>query len=99
MRNEICMLTGIKSEGSRIERVTEEIFCRKKSSTRSEFYGAYAVGLKPKFVLEIDLWDWENLSGKLPDDIEPTRVGYRGIEYHILRRYQTNENTMELTVG
>ena len=89
----------MRKNGDKKQKYKEEIFCRKKSSTRSEFYGAYAVGLKPKFVLEIDLWDWENLSGKLPDDIEPTRVGYRGIEYNILRSYQTNENTMELTVG
>lgn len=99
MRNEICTLIGMKADKSTIGRITEDIYCEKKSSTRAEFYGAYAVGLRPKFVLEIDPYDWEMVAEQLEKGSVPTIVLYRGVEYTVLRSYQTNESAMELTVG
>lgn len=89
----------MKADKSTIGQITEDIYCEKKSSTRAEFYGAYAVGLRPKFVLEIDPYDWEMVAEQLEKGSVPTIVSYRGIEYTILRSYQTNESVMELTVG
>lgn len=99
MRNEICTLIGMKADKSTIGQITEDIYCEKKSSTRAEFYGAYAVGLRPKFVLEIDPYDWEMVAEQLEKGSVPTIVSYRGVEYTVLRSYQTNESAMELTVG
>jgi len=47
-------------------------------------------------VLEIDPMDWEYAAG--PDGV-PTMVSYHGKLYNIYRDYQTDESTMELTVG
>ena len=72
------------------------MFCSRKSAGRSEYYAAYAVGLKPKFVLEIDPMDWESLTEQ---GEHANKVIYKGTEYNILRDYQTNESSLELTVG
>ena len=50
-------------------------------------------------MLEIDPYDWEMVAEQLEKGSVPTIVSYRGIEYTILRSYQTNESVMELTVG
>lgn len=96
MRNELCKLIARYSEEEVISQKETEVFCRKKSAVRSEFYAAYAVGLHPRIVLEIDPMDWEYAAG--PDGA-PTMVSYHGKLYNIYRDYQTDESTMELTVG
>ena len=99
MRNELCVLITLYQENGEIERKETEVFCNRKSSNRSEYYAAYAVGLKPRHVLEIDPLDWENASVMNPECILPNKVIYRGTEYNIYRDYQTNEATLELTIG
>ena len=99
MRNDVCTLIGLIVQESEVTRVEKEIYCRRKSSTRSEFYSAYAVGLRPKFLFEIDPFDWEAVMEQLPEGDVPTILRYGTVEYNILLDYQTNESTMELTVG
>ncbi len=96
MRNDICTLIATYADGAEIKRRELEVFCSRKSAGRSEYYAAYAVGLKPKFVLEIDPMDWESLSEQ---GSQANKVLYREVEYNILRDYQTDESTIELTVG
>lgn len=96
MRNEICTLIAVYAEGSERKQRELEVFCSRKSANRSEYYAAYAVGLKPRFVLEIDPMDWESIS---QPESRPNKVLYRGEELNILRDYQTDESTLELTVG
>ena len=94
MRNDVCTLIGLIVQESEVTRVEKEIYCRRKSSTRSEFYSAYAVGL-----FEIDPFDWEAVVEQLPEGTGPTILRYGKMEYNILRGYQTDESTLELTVG
>ena len=96
MRNDLCTLIATYADGSEIKPRELEVFCSRKSAVRSEYYAAYAVGLKPKIVLIIDPMDWESLAeqGDLPN-----KVIYHGKELNILRDYQSDENRMELTVG
>ena len=96
MRNEICTLVVCYNNGAAVERREQEIFCSRKSPARSEYYAAYAVGLKPRLILEINPLDWESMcdSGE-----RPNKVIFRGEEMNILRDYQSDESSMELTVG
>lgn len=96
MRNDICILILNYASGAEIKKKELQVFCSRKSAGRSEYYAAYAVGLKPKFVLEIDPMDWESLTEQ---GEHANKVIYKGTEYNILRDYQTNESSLELTVG
>ena len=96
MRNDICTLIAVYAEGTEIKKRELQVFCSRKSAGRSEYYAAYAVGLKPRCILEIDPMDWECLSGQ---GEKPNKVLYRGEELNILRDYQTDETTVELTIG
>lgn len=102
MRNELCTLIVSYALASEVQQVELEVFCRRKSTVRSEFYAAYGVGLKPRFVLELDFLDWEAASALLPAEVErkaPDKVYFHGLEYNIYRDYQVDENTIEITVG
>lgn len=99
MRNELCTLVAIWQEEGRLKRKETEVYCGRKSAGRSEFYAAYAVGLKPRFVLEIDPADWEWASERTVKDGQPVKVLYQGVEYNIYRDFVTDESSMELTVG
>lgn len=96
MRNDICTLILNYADGSEIKKKELQVFCSRKSAGRTEYYAAYAVGLKPRFVLEIDPMDWESLTEQ---GEHANKVIYKGTEYNILRDYQTNESSLELTVG
>lgn len=99
MRNDVCTLIGLIAQEDKVVKIEKEIYCRRKSSTRSEFYSAYAVGLKPKFQIEIDPYDWEAMAEQLPEGNVPSMLRYGTVEYNILREYQASEGTLELTVG
>ena len=90
MRNDICILVLNYAAEAEIKKKELQVFCSRK------YYAAYAVGLKPKFVLEIDPMDWESLTEQ---GEYANKVIYKGAEYNILRDYQTNESSLELTVG
>lgn len=97
MRNESCILITVWAEGNERKQKELEVYCRRKSAARTEFYSAYAVGLRPRFILEIDPDDWEWASAE--EGTMPAKVIYRDVEYNIYRDYVTGESTMELTVG
>ena len=82
--------------GDQIGQKERQVFCSRKSAVRSEYYAAYAVGLKPRAVLEIDPMDWWEIA---EEGHAPNKVRYRGEELVIYREYQVNESSMELTVG
>lgn len=75
MRNDVCTLIGLIVQESKVTRVEKEIYCRRKSSTRSEFYSAYAVGLRPKFLFEIDPFDWEAVVEQLRKELDQQYCG------------------------
>ncbi len=106
MRNEVCTLIVSYPAYGKIAEIEKDVFCSRKSAVRSEFYAAYAVGLKPRFVLQLDPMDWKAILDLLPKDlpedvkeIAPNKVRYCGSVYNIYRDYQTDESTIEITVG
>ncbi len=97
MRNEICTLVTLIASGSEVEPAENEVFCKKASCVRNEFYQAYAVGLSPKLTLEIDPEDYESASIlKSEELVTPQQVVYKGARYNILRTFQKDESTLSL---
>ena len=75
MRNDECTLITRKAIGENIADKETRVFCEKKSVVRSEYYAAYAVGLRPRLTLSIYQPDYE-LSFVVNDDgtiEEPTQ--------------------------
>ena len=97
MRSDVCTLISLYVDGKEQKRKELDVFCGKKSVVRSERYSAYAVGLRPRFVLIVDPGDYEAASG--PGGEFPSMVRYGAHEYNIYHDYQINESTVELTVG
>ena len=67
MRNDECTLITRKAIGENIADKETRVFCEKKSVVRSEYYAAYAVGLRPRLTLSIYQPDYE-LSFVVNDD-------------------------------
>lgn len=63
-----------------------EVFCNKKSATRSEFYTAKQAGDKIALVLEVRGVDYE----------DETRVEFEGKPYEVVRAYTKAGETIEL---
>jgi SPP1 family predicted phage head-tail adaptor len=85
-------VTGVDSNGNEIvETSTNEVFCRVRNVTRSEFYTAATANLHPEFVFILS--DFTDYSGQ-------KLVEYRGVKYSVIRTYQNtdNLNEIELTV-
>ena len=102
MRNDECTLITRKATGENITDKETGVFCEKKSVVRSEYYAAYAVGLRPRLTLSIYQPDYE-LSFVANDDgtiEEPSQVIYNDRKYNIYRTYEVQENDeVELTIG
>ncbi len=102
MRNDECTLITRKAIGENIADKETRVFCEKKSVVRSEYYAAYAVGLRPRLTLSIYQPDYE-LSFMVNDDgtiEEPSQVIYNERKYNIYRTYEAQENDeVELTIG
>lgn len=63
-----------------------EVFCNKKSATRSEFYAAKQAGDKIALVLEVRGVDYQ----------DETRVEFEGKPYEVVRAYTKAGETIEL---
>ena len=63
------------------------VFCDVKSVSRSEFYNASSVGLKPTLVFKVHLFEYEN----------EELVEYEGIKYNVIRTYIVDSENIELT--
>lgn len=100
MRDEICTLITKVRNGNLITDNNQVIFCEKKSCTRSEFYAAYAIGLKPQCILSISPDDYEQQSYVNEEGrrIYPSQVIYNGVRYNILRTYCPYPGEMEVTI-
>lgn len=100
MRNDVITLLTRYKVGKEIKENTIEIFATKKSLTRNEFYAGYSVGLKPRHVFDILPEEYHLADVDLDQKhFEATHVIYQGIEYPIIRTYEKNFSSMELTVG
>ena len=66
----------------------KEVFCQRRSVSRSEFFNAGRNGLNPTFVFVVFKGDYEGES----------ICEYNGLTYAIYRTYETNDDYMELYV-
>lgn len=102
MRNEECTLITRIANGTKPKEIETVSFCEKKNVARSEYYAAYAVGLRPKLTISLSQSDYElgfrdNADGTQE---EPSQVVYDGRKYNIYRTYLVAENDeIELTIG
>lgn len=63
------------------------VFCGKQSVTRTEFYNAAAIGLKPSIVLVVHPYEY---SGQ-------EKVKFENNYYRVVRSYEVDFENMELT--
>lgn len=75
--------------GNQIETspIETPIYCGLRSVGRSEFYNAAANGLRPELVFVIHAYEY---SGQ-------KLIRYEGVEYRVMRTYQTRFEELELT--
>ena len=74
-------------DGYKTERETRrEVFCNRKSASRSEFYAAKQAGEKIALVLEVRGADYGG----------ETRIEYAGRPYEVVRSYTRSGETVEL---
>ena len=99
MKNEIIKLIIGTAQGAEIIYEGIDVFAEKKSVTRSEFYGAYQVGLNPKYIFVVDSLDYE-MTRRVANTVETyaQEIEYNGAKFAILRTYDNGIDT-ELTVG
>lgn len=66
-----------------------EVFCQVNSVTRTEFYSALNVGIRPELVFKLSV----------VDEYQDERLAeFEGKRYEIIRTYQTRDGGIELTV-
>ena len=99
-RNDQATLITITAAGSVLSETRTTLFCGKKSVRYGEFYAATQVGINPKILLEFDLGDYENAYVTTNDGTqEPTELEFRGQRYNIIRTYEPDNYTIEVTAG
>lgn len=91
--NEITLISKKKTGLDALKQpVFEEkrltILCRKRSVTRSEFYQASQVGLRPSLVVDVHNFEYDN------QDL----AEYEGKRYHILKTFPVDLEVLELTL-
>jgi SPP1 family predicted phage head-tail adaptor len=78
----------LDSFGDSVKSYTDtEVFANKKSVTRSEFFSATSAGTKIDAVFEVRTEDFDN----------QTAVTYGTVNYEIIRAYQKDGKTVELS--
>lgn len=96
MKSEIIELVTQYKDGTEIKENSVTIFAKCRSVTYGEFFAAYGVGIKPKtkFLIHPAEYNLADYEGR-----QATHVRYRNKLYPIIRAYQKDIYTMELTVG
>lgn len=103
MRNDIVQVITEYKEKAEIKNVVKEIYAEKKSTTRSEFYAAYASGLAARYVFEMDPDDFEACDVKIEEDdrtiiYHPSHIRHCGERFEIVRAFAPNPTSIEITV-
>lgn len=85
----ISLTVGTDEYGNAIyaEEKRADVLCAPLSVTRSEFYSAAQAGLNPTNVFEINGFEYGGES----------LVEYEGAKYSVIRSYQTDYETVQLT--
>ena len=83
----ICETTKARGVFNTPETTESKRFCEEMSVTRTEYYDADNVGLKPEVVLKL------SRAGEYNNELT---VRYEGKVYDIIRNYRTNDGGIEL---
>ena len=91
MWRDIVELVGIETSINDIgdtvsNRTVSQVFANKKSVRQSEFYQAFAAGLKPELMFEVRSIEYSGQSNLI----------FNGKEYVIIRTYSKNDEITEL---
>lgn len=91
MLDDICYLVHeeiVKNEyyQEEVKETLREVYCKKSSITRSEFYSSGKQGMKPSFVLTVAKIDYE----------DEDEVQYNEKRYAIYRTYEVDADYIEL---
>lgn len=91
MWRDVIELVGIETSTNDIgdtvlNRTGSQVFANKKSIRQSEFYQAFAAGLKPELMFEVRTIDYAG----------QTNLKFGGKEYVIIRTYSKNDEVTEL---
>ena len=83
----VTVTIAVNSVGDSIEtKSLREVFCNKKSVKSSEFYQAHATGLRPDFIFEVRLVDYQN----------EQVVRFGTTDYTVIRTYSKNDEIIEI---
>lgn len=99
MKSESIELVTQYKDGKEIKTYSKKIYANKKSLTRSEFYAAYGVGLRPSMIFEIYPNEY-----KLADvtsgskTYHATHIKYKGELLEIVRTYEIDRFNMNIIV-
>ncbi|WP_438498019.1 hypothetical protein [Paenibacillus sp. IHBB 3054] len=90
-RDVVDLIPVIPKKNTYGEEVPEDgpprtVFANKKSVRQSEFYQAFAAGLRPELVLEVRGMEYAD---------EP-KLRYADVDYYIIRSFSKNGEIMEL---
>lgn len=90
-------------DGTTIKENTREIFASVKSVARNEFYSAYAMGLRLKYIFVIHSWefsiaDYPVTTDEVTTTYRPTHIRYEGELFEIVRTYEVERGQLEITV-
>ena len=100
MRNDQATLIVKTRNGATPVENRTTLFCGRKSVRRAEFYAAHEVGTTPRYVLEFDLGEYEATFITTDDGKQrPGEVEYNGEHFNILRTYEPDNYTIEVTIG
>lgn len=100
LRNEQIEIITKYPVGSKIEQKSVVIFAERKNLTRSEFYTAITAGLKTSYIFDINPDEYALADICIDEKLyQATHVKYNGQIYEIIRIYEKNSDSMEMTVG
>ena len=100
IHNDKAKLVTLVSSGSVVTRTETEVFVGKKSVGYREFYAAVEVGLNPTYVFEMDLDEYERACTIIGEKRHiPTELIWGGAKFNIIRTYEPNDGTIEVTVS
>jgi hypothetical protein len=90
-------------DGTTIKENTREIFASVKSVARNEFYSAYAMGLRLKYIFVIHSWefsiaDYPVTTDEVTTTYRPTHIRYEDELFEIVRTYEVERGQLEITV-
>lgn len=89
--DDICLLVGFTIEKNEFfqevpKETLRQVYCRRGSITRSEFFGGGRQGIKPEFVLTVAKMDYA----------EEKEVEYNSKRYAVYRNYEVDNDYIEL---